>query len=169
MSSDGSSSSFEEFMPPENKNSMYLEDCTSSELLELISELDNNKASDIPIRIIKKSAHVIAPVLSDYFNMLMSEGIFPDVLKVGKITPIYKKGNPDDVGNYRPVSTLPIFGKLFEKIIYSRLYSFALSQNIINPNQFGFRKSHSTSHAVNYSVKFIEDYLKNTNTSLESL
>ena len=73
MSPDGYSSSFEEFMPPENKNSIYLEDCTSDELLELISELDNNKASDIPIRIIKKSAHVIAPVMSEYFNMLMAK------------------------------------------------------------------------------------------------
>ena len=89
----------------------------------------------------------------------MGNGCFPDVLKIGKITPIFKKGNPEDVGNYRPVSTLPIFGKLFEKVIYKRIFSFAKSQNIINPNQFGFRKSHSTSHAVNFSVKIIEEAL----------
>ena len=89
----------------------------------------------------------------------MQKGYFPDVLKVGKITPIFKKGNPEDIGNYRPVSTLPIFGKIFEKIIYKRIFSFAKSQNLINPNQFGFRKSHSTSHAVNYSVKIIEEAL----------
>ena len=152
--------SFTDFLAPSNSNTMYLEDCTPDELLTLISGFDNNKASDIPIRIIKKVSHIIAPTLSKYFNILMRDGIFPDTLKIGKITPIYKKGNPEDVGNYRPVSTLPIFGKLFEKVIYSRIYSFAQSQNIINPNQFGFRKSHSTSHAVNYSVKIIEDALK---------
>jgi len=82
----------------------------------------------------------------------MTAGIFPDALKVGKITPIYKKGSNELLENYRPVSTLPIFGKIFEKIIYSRLYSFLTSQNIIQSKQYGFRKSHSTSHALNYSV-----------------
>ena len=161
--SDSKFSSFEDFLMPTNNNSIYLEDCTPLELLEKISELDNNKASDIPIRVIKKAAHIIAPILSEYFNVFMKEGVFPDVLKIGKITPIFKKGNPEDIGNYRPVSTLPIFGKLFEKVIYSRIYSFAQSQNIINQNQFGFRKSHSTSHAVNHSVKIIEDALSKHN------
>ena len=155
--------SFEDFLMPTNKSSIFLEDCTQDELLEIISQLDNNKASDIPIRVIKKSAHVICPVLSTYFNVLMAEGTFPDVLKVGKVTPIFKKGNLEDVGNYRPVSTLPIFGKIFEKIIYKRIYNFALSKNILDKNQFGFRKSHSTSHAVNYSVKIIEDSIKKQN------
>jgi len=152
--------SFMDFLAPANNNTMYLEDCTSDELLDIISDFDNNKASDIPIRIIKKASHIITPTLSKYFNVLMKDGIFPDILKIGKITPIFKKGSPEDMGNYRPVSTLPIFGKLFEKIIYSRIYSFAQTQGIINPNQFGFRKSHSTSHAVNQSVKIIEDTLK---------
>ena len=157
--SDCKFSTFEDFLAPSNKNSIFLEDCSPEEILDIISELDNNKASDIPIRIIKKSSHIISPILSKYFNLLMIKGCFPDVLKIGKITPIFKKGNPEDIGNYRPVSTLPIFGKIFEKIIYKRIFSFAKSQNIINPNQFGFRKSHSTSHAVNFSVKIIEEAL----------
>ena len=61
----------------------------------------------------------------------MINGIFPDKLKTGKITPIYKKENEELLENYRPISTLPIFGKIFEKIIYSRLYSFFVSQGII--------------------------------------
>ena len=93
----------------------------------------------------------------------MAEGTFPDVLKVGRVTPIFKKGNLEEVGNYRPVSTLPVFGKIFEKVMYSRIYEFALSQGIIDKNQFGFRKSHSTGHAVNYSVKIIEDSLRRKN------
>lgn len=152
--------SFQDFLAPTNSNTMYLEECNPDELLNIISDFDNNKASDIPVRIVKKVSHIIVPILAGYFNILMKEGVFPEILKIGKITPIYKKGNPEELGNYRPVSTLPIFGKLFEKIIYSRVYSFAQSQGIINPNQFGFRKSHSTSHAVNHSVKIVEDALK---------
>ena len=82
----------------------------------------------------------------------MDEGYFPKVLKIGKITPIYKKDNPQELRNYRPVSVLPIFGKIFEKVIYSRLYSFMTSMNVIYDNQFGFRKNRSTSHAINYSI-----------------
>ena len=91
----------------------------------------------------------------------MRRGHFPDSLKVGKVTPIHKKGNEEEVGNFRPVSTLPIFGKIFEKVIYRRIYNFALSQNILDQNQFGFRKSHGTSYAVNYSMKIVQDALKN--------
>ena len=54
--------------------------------------------------------------------------------------------------NYRPVSTLPIFDKIFEKVIYVRLYNFFVSQGILHNKQFGFRKNHSTTHALNYSI-----------------
>ena len=93
----------------------------------------------------------------------MANGIFPDELKIGKISPIYKKDNEQLIENYRPVSTLPIFGKIFEKVIYSRLCSFLLSQNILQPNQFGFRKGHSTNHALNDLVNLIESSLRNKN------
>jgi hypothetical protein len=116
---------------PVIENTIFLHDCDPEELSENIRKLDNSKASDIPIRVVKKSAHIISPILSKSYNILMKSGVFPGILKIGKITPVYKKGNPEDLGNYRPVSTLPIFGKIFEKVIYSRLYSFALSQNII--------------------------------------
>ncbi len=99
---------------PSNKNCIFLDDCDVVEIMDIISQFDNNKSSDIPIRVIKKTAHVISPVLSAYFNVLMAEGIFPEVLRVGKVTPVFKKGNSEDIGNYRPVSTLSIFGKIFE-------------------------------------------------------
>ena len=91
----------------------------------------------------------------------MLTGIFPDELKLGRITPIYKKDNAELFENYRPISILPVFGKIFEKLIYQRLYSFLTSKGIISENQFGFKKGHSTSHALNYSVDHIESLLKN--------
>jgi hypothetical protein len=56
----------------------------------------------------------------------MEAGIFPKIPKVGKITPVYKKGNSQVFDNYRPISMLPIFGKIYEKIVYSRLYSSSM-------------------------------------------
>ena len=90
----------------------------------------------------------------------MEIGEFPHLLKLGKISPIFKKGDPTLFENYRPISTLPIFGKILEKIIYSRLYSFFTSKNIIHDTQFGFCTNHSTSHALNYSVNHIQTALQ---------
>ena len=55
---------------------------------------------------------------------------------------------------------LPIFGKIFEKVMFARLHSFLTSQNLLYENQYGFRKYHSTSHAINYSVNHVESCLK---------
>ena len=91
----------------------------------------------------------------------MITGTFPNILKIGRITPLYKKGKKELIENYRHVSTLPIFGKLFEKIIYNRMYKFLLSKGILSGSQFGFRKGHSTGHAIHNSVNIIRDAHKN--------
>ena len=153
--------SFTDYLPKPCLSSIYLLDCDHIEILEIISELKNGKSSDIPIHVIKASSYVIAPYLTTYFNNCMQEGYFPDELKTGRISPIYKKDNEELLENYRPVSTLPVFGKILEKLIYKRLYSFFISKGLINENQFGFRKNHSTSHALNYSVESIQSLLKN--------
>ena len=139
---------------------MFLVDCTDDEILELIRGLENGKTSDVPIKLIKVSAPIITPILRKYY-IFMHNGVFPDNLKVGKITPLFKKGDQEKFENYRPVSTLPIFGKLFEKVIYSRLYDYLVKKNILYDNQYGFRKSHSCSHALNYSASAIQKYLEN--------
>ena len=90
----------------------------------------------------------------------MSSGTFPVILKTGIVSPVYKKGNQQLFDNYRPISTLPIFSKLYEKIIYKRIYSYLITKNILYDKQFGFRKNHSTSHAINYSIKYIADNLE---------
>ena len=134
--------SFTAFLTKPLTSSIFLEDCTAGEIIKIISNFENGKSSDIPIRVIKRSSHLICQILERHFNDLIKVGEFPDELKIGKITPIYKKDNDELLENYRPVSTLPIFGKLFEKIIYERLYSLLVSQGIMNSRQFGFRKGH---------------------------
>ena len=58
----------------------------------------------------------------------MINGKFPSILKTGKITPVYKKGAKDNIANYRPVSILPIFGKIFEKVLYNRINEFCIQE-----------------------------------------
>ena len=148
---------FTKFMSQSNSNSLFLEYCSANEISDIIKGFDNSKSSDIPIKIIKRSAPIINNVLSSCINKCMKSGFFPNHLELGKITPIFKKGDAELFENYRPISTLPIFSKIFERIIYDRLYSFFSSQNLLNQQQFGFRKKHSTSHALNFSVNHIEN------------
>lgn len=157
------SRNFQNYMPKNNTNSIFFSDCSYEEVNKIIKELQNGKASDIPLTVIKKSSAIITPHLVKHFNYLIKEGIFPDILKVAKVSPIFKKGNEELLENYRPVSILPIFGKIFEKIIYSRLYSFFVSQGLLHEKQFGFRAGHSTSHALNLSVELIQKALSDKN------
>ena len=154
---------FTDFIPKQNEKSIFMSECTEEEISKIISELQNGKASDFPIHVIKKLSHILSPVLKCHFNYLMNKGKFPTILKIGKISPIYKKDDEELLENYRPVSTLPIFGKIFEKVIYTRLYGFLASSGILHDSQFGFRKGHSTSHALNYTTHYINEALARGN------
>ena len=67
----------------------------------------------------------------------------------------------DLIENYRPVSTLPVFGKIFEKLIYSRVYRILTYKGILSDAQFGFRKGHSTAQAIHYSADIVKNALEN--------
>ena len=90
----------------------------------------------------------IAPALTKIFNLAINTGIYPDNLKIAKVIPIFKKGDQTSVNNYRPISILSPINKIFEKILYSRLMSYINKSNILYKYQFGFRKNHSTEHAL---------------------
>ena len=90
----------------------------------------------------------IAIPLSDIINCSMNTGVFPDALKIAKVVPIFKGGEKDSIGNYRPISILPSFSKVFEKVIFNRLSEYVFSKKILNTCQYGFRKNHSTYMSV---------------------
>ena len=109
--------------------------------------------------LIKASCNIMASFLVKLYNISLNSGVLPRIFKISKITPIYKKGNKEWIENYRPVSTLPIFGKIFEKIIYKRLYSFLSQKGILSDSEFGF----STGHAIHYSTDIINQALVKKN------
>ena len=142
------------------ESSIHLADCSIEEINDIINKLSGNKSSDISITLLKRCTHIISPILHKFLNIFLSSGIFPEILKTSIVSPVYKKGNPQLFENYRPISTLPIFSKIFEKIIYTRIYDFLIKNKILYEKQFGFRKGHSTSHAINYSVKYVSDKIE---------
>ena len=82
------------------------------------------------------------------FNLSIVKGIFPDDLKIARVTPVFKGGDEKDLENYRPISVLPCFSKILERIMYNRLYNHLIKNNILYSKQFGFQKGHSTEHAI---------------------
>ena len=83
------------------------------------------------------------------FNTCYKEGTFTQDLKLAKVIPIFKnRGDIKDISNYRPISMLSIFSKLFEKLIHKRLLDYFVKNNLFNPSQYGFRPGHSTQHAL---------------------
>ena len=94
--------------------------------------------------IIRSSIDLIAEPLSFVINLSLSQGIFPTKLKLAKILPIFKSEDPHLFVNYRPISLLCSFSKLFEKNFYNRFLDFIDRLGILHSLQFGFRKNHST-------------------------
>ena len=106
---------FRDYLPRRQTSSIFLEKTTPAEIMSIIKEFKNDKSSDIPIVVIKHCSPIISPTLCSLFNRYMESGEFPQILIVGRISPIYKKDGKDNIKNYRPIYTLPIFGNIFER------------------------------------------------------
>lgn len=124
---------------------------SENEIIKVVSKLSNSKAMDyywLSNSIIKRTIPTIATPLSFVLNECMRAGYFAPSLKVSKIIPIYKKGDKSLVQNYRPVSIVPIFSKIFESIMYNQLSRYFDSHNLLSDCQYGFRPGKSTTSAI---------------------
>ena len=132
-------------------NSFFLEPIVEEEVVNYVRGMNPSKSTGknrIPAKYIKMSASVIAPVLTNIFNACISTGYFPKVLKTAKVVPIFKKGERELYSNYRPISDLNPFAKLFEKCLLDQLNNYFVSSDLISPTQYGFKKNCSTNEAV---------------------
>jgi len=110
---------------------------------------------EISNHIIKLTApFTIAP--STYIcTAVLSTGVFPDRLKYAVVKPIFKKGNKQEISNYRPISLLTSFSKIIEKLIYARLHAHTDMNNILVQEQYGFQTHSSTEQAAFTSINSI--------------
>ena len=95
------------------------------------------------------------------FNLSIVKGIFPDDLKIACVTPVFKGDDEKDLENYRPISVLPCFSKILERIMYNRLYNHLIKNNILYSKQFGFQKGHSTEYAIIQLIDQINNNFEN--------
>ena len=140
----------------------FLSPATPQEIFDIISLFDTKKTNgpnSIPIYILKICNTLFSDKLTYIVNLVFKTGIFPDLCKLAKIIPIFKKDDPLLCVNYRPISLLLIFSKILEKLIHKRMYSFLGVNKLIYNKQFGFRSDHSTSRALINTTEFIKEKL----------
>lgn len=155
-------------MPNYIGHEFLLEPTTEEEVGKLLSALDASKATGpdgIPARILKLASVFIAPSLAKIFNKCMAAGYFPSSFKKAHVVPIYKKGDKQNPGNYRPVALTNHLAKIFEKLIYTRFYKHLNERNFLSPQQSGFRKNDST---VNQMIKLTHEISFNLNNRKET-
>ena len=143
------------------RSSFYFSPVSTSQVFNCIYNLKNKKCGlfSIPVRVLKHINCIIAPVIASIINKSIEQGVFPDSLKVACVIPLFKSGEKSLLGNYRPISLLPIFSKIFERLAHDRLYDYLLNKNIIFPHQYGFQKNKSTTDAILKYLTYVYDSL----------
>ncbi len=132
-------------------NSIFIEPVDSSYIIETANKLKPKLSSghdEISTKLLKETLSEIIIPITHIINRSLDSGIVPDQLKIAKVIPIYKASDSDQLRNYRPISLLPAFSKLIEKIMYNKVMSFLNSNNILYKHQYGFRPKHSTIHPI---------------------
>ena len=151
--------------------SIVIPNITCHEVYQVICSLKNSSAGwdDFPTFVLKKCSGSLLQPLTHLINCSLQTGIFPDELKLARVVPIFKAGDPAQVSNYRPISVLTTFSKIIEKIVYNHLLDFLSKNEALYKYQFGFRPSHSTQQAIITLVDRITKSLDNGNIAVAIL
>ena len=138
------------FIPRNYNINLFLTPATTDEIGIIIDKLKECATGwdNIPSKIIKDSKEILKPTLMHIINNSLISGIFPTELKLANVVPIFKTGSTEEITNYRPVSLLTTFSKIYEKNFYNRLLKFLKDQNILFISQFGFLENSSTYMAI---------------------
>ena len=155
---------YSDYLKDPVSNSFMISPVLTAEVLDQLRNLDETKAADsydIPVNLIKLVQNHIAKPLTTLINLSFSTGYYPKALKYAKVIPIFKAKAKNEVSNYRPISLLPLFNKIFEKLMYSRLIGFLNKNKVLYTHQFGFQKNKSTSLAIlDVCIKLVESIEK---------
>ena len=139
-------------------NNFFFSPIIPEDVLSLANQLKPKLSSGhdgISSKVMKSVITLIAQPLSHIFNNSLMEGRVPDNLKLAKVIPIFKNGNGQVLNNYRPISLLPAFSKLLEKIVFNQVIKFIDKYDILYSHQYGFRKKYSTIYPILHFLKDI--------------
>ena len=131
-------------------NSIFIRPVNENEVVAILKEMKNSSPGwdCISPKIVNQTYRCFLEPLVHITNMSILHGVFPDELKIAKVLPLYKGGESKLLVNYRPVSVLPVFSKVLERLMYNRINEFIEENDVLYNLQFGFRKNHSTAIAL---------------------
>ncbi len=135
---------------------------TEDEVLNVLKSLKVDKANgpdNISNRLLKETAHSIAKPLSELFNSSLASGTFPHQWKQANVVPVYKKNDKQNVTNYRPIALLACVSKVFERIVYNKLYAYCEQYNLLTWRNAGFKPMDSTVNQLIVLVHNIQEAL----------
>ena len=157
---------FKSYMPPLLPNSIFIEPVSHSDVLNSVNKL-KSKAScgydNVSTKLLKESIQYIIEPLTHIINRSFDTGIVPNQMKIAKVIPIYKTADKTLLKNYRPISLLPAFSKVIEKLMCIKITSFFNSHNLFYEHQYGFRAKHSTSHPLIHLLNHCAESASNNN------
>lgn len=142
----------------QNPKTIFLSDVSEVEIRNIVTKCKSKYSTDchgIDMIIIKKIIDTVVKPLTYVCNLSLQTGTFPNKMKIAKVMPLYKDGSKNIFTNYRPVSLLPQFSKILEKVFSKRLEKFIDKCGILNESQYGFREKRSTSMAILEAVEEI--------------
>ena len=134
-----------------NKRSMFLDPVDPDQIKSIINKLKPKSSSGddgIPAKVMKRTMNLIIEPLTFIINLSLTTGIFPNQLKLAKVLPIFKSGDPLLPSNYRPISLLSTFSKIIERVMFNKMQSFFEVSNTLYTHQYGFRSNHNTIHPI---------------------
>ena len=136
---------------------------TEEEILKLLKGLNVSKATGcdkVSAKFLKDGTYEIVEPLTYIINLSLRTQTVPDDLKEARVVPLFKKGDKNVEGYYRPVSILPVISKLLERIVHNQVYFYLGENNMIYKQQSGFRQSFSTKTTLTFltdSIRFNTD------------
>ena len=144
-------------------HSFYATPVTEDEINIILKDLSDSACGwdEIDSKIVKATRHTILQPIVHICNLSLANGIFPQQLKIAKVIPLYKGSDASLFSNYRPISVLPVFSKVLERVMYVRLIEYLNTNKILYSFQFGFRKNHSAAMALILLVDRISKALEN--------
>ena len=156
------------WMKGKNGQTIFFVPTDSNEVLKIINSLKDSSSGwdDLNLLALKLSWPSISAAFVHIMNLSLEQGIVSLEFKIARVVPLFKADDPEKFSNYRPVSILPIFSKIIEKIAYARLLAFVSSQDILFDYQFGFRAGYSTNLAMTYLIDSLVTSLNKSNCVL---
>ena len=144
-------------------NSIVIEEVSERQVSDIIKSLSNSSAGwdGFPISIAKQCSKNFVKPLTALINSSIREGVFPRELKKARVVPIFKTGDKSLINNYRPISILSFYSKVFEKLMYNKLYNFIEANDSLYAHQYVFRRGHSTQQAI---ITLIDKITKSVNS-----